>query len=94
VDNSPPEVAIRYPSQGQRFVYPQESDIAFQVDAADELNLAAVEFYLDGKLLATRRAAPFVVPWQGRIGQHTLRVRAVDLAGNSAEDSLTFEIGR
>jgi hypothetical protein len=94
VDNSPPEVAIRYPSEGQRFVYPQESEIAFQVDAADELNLAAVEFYLDGKLLATRRAAPFVVPWQGRIGQHTLRVRAVDLAGNSAEDSLTFEIGR
>lgn len=94
VDNQAPEVEIRYPQEGQRFIYPQDQVIAFQVEASDELGLAVVEFKLDGKLINSLTTPPFTVPWNASIGKHTLSVIANDAAGNQSEARLRFTVER
>jgi membrane peptidoglycan carboxypeptidase len=94
VDNQPPEVSIRYPQEGQRFTVPQDSVITFQASASDDLELAALEFYLDGRLINTLTAPPFAVPWEARAGEHTLTVKVIDGASNTAESTISFEVSR
>ena len=94
VDNQPPEIAIRYPDEGQRFELSPDDSLTFQVDASDDLGLATVEFYLDGKRLVSLNAPPFAFAWQESPGDHTLRVEAIDEAGNASEATRNFMIER
>lgn len=94
VDNNPPQVSIRFPEEGQRFIYPLESTVTLQAVASDDLELATVEFYVDNRLVTTLTTPPFAVPWQAKLGQHTLRVQAYDHAGNVSEAALTFVVER
>ena len=94
IDNRPPEVSIRYPENGQDFTYPKDSMITLEADASDDLELVTVIFYLDETLIASLNSPPYVVPWEVRIGEHSLRVRAVDLAGNYSEEQIEFKVTR
>ncbi|HEX6304062.1 MAG TPA: transglycosylase domain-containing protein [Anaerolineales bacterium] len=94
VDNEAPEVEIRYPQAGQRFNYPQDRVITFQVDASDNLGLAVLEFIVDGELINTLAIPPFTVPWDASPGTHTLSVVAEDGAGNQSESALRFVVER
>lgn len=94
VDNQLPTLSIRYPENEQRFKYPLDSTITLQADVADDLDLAAVKFYLDDQLVSTLSAPPFAVPWSTRLGRHTLRLQALDRAGNLAESELSFVVER
>jgi len=90
VDNLPPEVEIPYPGDSSIFSATQDKSITFLVKASDNLGLAAVEFYLDGRLVITQTHPPFAPPWESSPGEHTLTVKAIDLAGNSTQVSTHF----
>jgi hypothetical protein len=94
IDNHSPEVSIRYPENGQVFTYPRDTMITLEADAGDDLELVTVIFYIDETLLASLNSPPYVVPWEMKIGEHTLRVRAVDLAGNDSEERIKFKVTR
>lgn len=94
VDNNPPEIEIRFPASGQSFQYPAMRTLTFQVEANDDLQLASVEYYLNGSLIANRRAPPYAQPWDVTLGNHELTARAIDLAGNISEDQIYFTVQR
>ncbi len=94
VDNVPPVLQILYPAEGQRFAYPLQNAITFQVQVSDDLGIQRVEFLVDGVSVSSLTQAPFAAPWEGGLGQHTLTVRATDLAGNVTETNITFVIER
>lgn len=94
VDNHPPEVSIRYPEEGEGFSTSQDNVITFQASASDDLELAAVEFYLDGQLVNSLTAPPFAVPWEAKAGKHKLTVKAIDGANNITESTVSFQVQR
>jgi membrane carboxypeptidase/penicillin-binding protein PbpC len=94
VDNQPPEVSIRYPQDAQRFAIARDKVITLQASASDDLELSAVEFYLDGRLINTLTAPPFAEPWEARAGEHTLTVKAIDGANNTSVSTVSFEVSR
>ncbi|MBA4380537.1 MAG: hypothetical protein C0393_07690, partial [Anaerolinea sp.] len=93
IDNTPPQVAILYPAEGQKFNRAQDKQIAFQAQVSDAY-LAGVEFYVDNVLVGKVSAAPFSLLWPASIGQHTLRLVAHDRAGNEVEAKVDFVVAR
>jgi membrane carboxypeptidase/penicillin-binding protein PbpC len=50
-------------------------------------------WYLDGKIVGESRQEPFAFPWQAARGEHTLEVRAYDLAGNEGKsEQVRFQV--
>lgn len=94
VDNTPPELTIMDPTTGEQFMPDAGDRILLQVTASDDLVLGRLEFYLDDELYLTLWQPPFAGMWPATPGMHTLLVRAYDLAGNSSEKQLTFEVLR
>lgn len=65
---------------------------AISFESFDSLSgIAKALIYVDDKELLESQETSLVLPLQGP-GKHTLRVRILDNAGNSVEDSLEFEI--
>jgi len=89
VDNTPPAVDILYPLENESL---SGKTITFLAEATDDLALADVIFYLDGKPLHTLNTPPYALPWTAKPGAHTLVVRAVDQAGNPVEAEVKFEV--
>lgn len=85
-----------------RFLYPQEDDfvaagsyLATQIDAYDSNgDVKKLEFYLDGTLLNTFDAVPYV--WQffapDTPGPHSLKAVAYDYADNRAETQIALDL--
>lgn len=94
VDNQAPEIAVRYPDEGQQFELPLESGLTFQVDASDDLGLASVTFFVDERQLVSLDSPPYAFSWQAIPGEHTLRVQAIDEAGNFNEVERSFTVER
>jgi len=80
VDNTPPQVRIPYPVEGQ--VFTGQSTITLQAEVSDTVGLARVEWRLDGRIIGETSQPPFALVWDARRGEHRLEVIAVDLAGN------------
>ncbi len=81
-DSVPPTVAISAPANGA-----QVGDIVtITADAADNVGVAGVQFYVDGAAVGFEdTAAPYGVDWDTRSiasGSHTITARARDAAGN------------
>jgi membrane peptidoglycan carboxypeptidase len=91
VDNTPPDVEISSPLDGQT-ITGKNAAVIFQAKASDNLVLNKVEFWVDYKLLTTLNQPPLTVPWTASLGKHTLRVVASDLAGNQQEAEITFTV--
>lgn len=94
VDNQPPQVSIAFPEEGQRIALPPGEALTFEIEAGDEVELAEIEFYLDDKRLGSLSSPPFLLRWEGTPGEHRLRVRALDRAGNASEAQVTFRVER
>ena len=92
VDNQAPQVEILSPTAGQAFDQSQKL-VTLRANASDDLALKQVDFYIDGRKVASLAQAPFTYPWEVTPGKHTLTVKAQDRAGNTAEASLEFSIG-
>lgn len=94
VDNTPPEVSILFPQQGETLPLAENREISFQAQVSDNLGLSQVDFFLDGRPLGRMTGAPFRVRWTAQIGTFTLQVRATDRAGNVAEGKVQFTVRR
>ncbi|MDP9237375.1 MAG: Ig-like domain-containing protein [Chloroflexota bacterium] len=88
-DTTPPLVTLVSPSAGGAY----EGKVAVAASASDNGGVARVEFYVDGVLYRTDSRAPYSTSWNLRPvtpGSHTVTARAVDVAGNTATDSVTI----
>jgi membrane peptidoglycan carboxypeptidase len=94
IDNQAPQVLIRYPEDGQQLVLQDPEEITIQADVSDNIEVASVEYYIDGELIATILSPPFVAPWATELGEHILLVRAIDQAGNMNEARALIEVRR
>jgi hypothetical protein len=92
VDNQKPEVFIPYPEDNQQFIYKSNDFITLQAEAKDNIGLAAVVFYMDDRELIRQGQPPYAIPWRVSLGEHTLRVEAIDLAGNTSEANISFNV--
>jgi len=91
-DNTPPEVSITYPQDGDVLEYSPNSQVTFQVTASDNLSLAILDFFVDGKRIGSVETAPFSFTWNATRGKHELRVLARDRAGNESEVEIGFGV--
>ena len=81
IDNTPPVLHILNPRPGQQV---SASILNLTVDAADEVGINRVEWYMDGQLVGKTSQSPFILGWQTVPGSHSLIVKAIDLANNPA----------
>lgn len=91
IDNSPPQLTIINPTNEQQIKITPGLKALLQVEASDDLQIAKIEFYIDEQLVASLNEAPYNLPWQGLLGEHTLKVIAYDLAGNTAQSAVDFQ---
>ena len=85
LDNTPPEIRVVNPAAGTPPVRAGQQ-VVLQVEAADNLEVSEVEFYLDGALIGTFRKEPFSLRWApDSAGTYAFSARVKDLAGNQAE---------
>lgn len=94
IDNTPPQVQILAPTQGEKFTYHSGGSIMLQASAGDNLVLDRVEFVVDGELQRNLLQPPYVILWPARLGEHILLIRAYDLAGNMSEAEISYFIHR
>lgn len=92
VDNQAPEVSFLSPQAGEVMHASSNTAQVFHAQATDDLNLAKVEFYLDGKLISTLTQEPFDLAWKVVKGKHTLKALAFDLAGNTSATTVDFSV--
>jgi hypothetical protein len=82
VDLTPPTVSLSAPANGATV---SGSNLPVTANAADDIGVVGVQFFLDGALLGAEvMAPPFAVTWDttaGALGSHTLTARARDGAG-------------
>jgi hypothetical protein len=66
-----------------------------QAAVNDVFGVSRVEWIVDGKIIGDTLQEPYVQPWAGKPGNHTLLVKAYDLAGNSTStDTIDFSINK
>jgi membrane carboxypeptidase/penicillin-binding protein PbpC len=87
VDNTPPLVSVTYPVPGQTFDQQSQRQITLQAEIQETVGLQKVAWYIDGGLVGQSFQPPFSLPWTAAAGEHSLIVKAVDLAGNPGESS-------
>ncbi|HSQ27788.1 MAG TPA: transglycosylase domain-containing protein, partial [Anaerolineales bacterium] len=92
IDNQAPKITIEQPYPGEILSAPKNEEFIFQADVQDNLGIQKVEFYLDGKILAGRFVSPFIATWRPVIGEHTLKIIAIDQAGNQTSTETSFTI--
>jgi hypothetical protein len=85
VDNTPPVVKLTYPSPDQQFSYPDQRLITLLADIQETVGLQMVDWFVDGDKIGETSQAPYSLPWVAGIGEHSLVVKATDLAGTVGE---------
>lgn len=94
VDNTAPDMILITDLSGGEIPYQAGKDLFLEVRFPNPSEIEEVEFILDDELLASRRVAPFIIPWRLVPGIHTLEVRAEDQAGNQTQLNLEFSVVR
>lgn len=86
VDNKAPRVSLTLPLDGQVVKAGSTRDFAIEAEVSDGSDVVRVVFYVDDRAVATRTLAPWSMRWPiGAVGEHVVRARATDAAGNSAD---------
>ena len=94
VDNTEPEIILITDLSDGEVPYQWGTDLLLEVRFSNPSEIEEVEFFMDGKLLSTKKVGPFVHPWRLALGSHDLVVIALDQAGNEAELSVEFSVVR
>ncbi len=92
VDNEAPLIGLVFPLNGAELALSEHPQIVFQPRVSDNLFVASVEIWLDGRQLASLDAPPFATTWNARRGGHTLRIVARDRLGNQAALEVSFTV--
>jgi hypothetical protein len=88
VDNQPPQVTLAEPVGGAQYKLGQDLYVPLQAEPDDNVQMAVVEFYRDGELIATSEEWPYTARWDiTEAGDYTFWVVGYDAAGNSAESA-------
>jgi hypothetical protein len=90
-DTTPPTVSFSSPTNGATV----SGTITVQINASDNVGVAAVSLYLNGALLSTKTAAPYTFSLDTTRfanGSYTLRAVAADAAGNTAGAQISLSI--
>jgi hypothetical protein len=86
VDNAPPTVTITAPPVGGQYRVGESIYVPLQAEPDDNVQMAFVEFYRDGLLVATSEEWPYTSRWEiDATGQFEFWAVAYDAAGNHAE---------
>ena len=87
VPNEAPSVTLTSPAAGTTYTAP--ATVALAAAAADsDGQVAKVEFYANGALVATDTASPFEVTWSNvAAGTHLLMARAIDNLGGATDSA-------
>ncbi|MDD2735607.1 MAG: Ig-like domain-containing protein, partial [Desulfuromonadaceae bacterium] len=91
VEQSPPTVDISSPADSVNV----SGTVLISVNAADNVGVTKVEFYVNGVLKATDTGAPYSYSWDTSSvasGTYTLMVKAFDAAGNVGQSSRTVTV--
>lgn len=91
LDNTPPQVTVTSPQDGQAISAAQEAQLALQAQVSDPF-LTQVEFFIDDVKVGEFTSGPFGLLWSPVAGGHTFRVTAADRAGNTAEAQVHFSV--
>jgi peptidoglycan/xylan/chitin deacetylase (PgdA/CDA1 family) len=84
IDTQPPEVAITSPGNLAVVL----GTVTVKANASDNVGIAQVRFYVDGRLIGTSTIPPYQATWQASgIGVRTLSAEAQDLAGNVTDSA-------
>jgi membrane carboxypeptidase/penicillin-binding protein PbpC len=92
VDNELPQVQIVSPTSDQEITFSTQASLVLQASVRDNLEISRVEFIIDRNPVAALQEAPYLISWRAVRGEHTLLVRAFDLAGNESETALKFTV--
>jgi hypothetical protein len=93
IDIVPPSVLITFPTAGSVFTAGDTVEIV--ADAQDNIGIQRVEFSIDGQLKITDTSRPYSYIWDTTgfgAGQHTIYVKAYDLAQNSNAQLISVTI--
>jgi hypothetical protein len=91
LDNTPPDVSIQYPTDGQEISLEEEPYLIYRSTVQDAF-LEQVVFYLDGLQVGTTASEPFWLILPAELGEHILRVEAVDRVGNTSQVEVRFTV--
>jgi len=92
VDNTPPELEFVTDIPGGEVAYQQDKELLFEVKFENNSEIDQVDFYLNGNLIASRKVAPYLVPWSVAVGDYELEIIARDQAGNTADYSISYTV--
>ncbi|CAH2031411.1 Ig-like domain-containing protein [Trichlorobacter ammonificans] len=85
-DTTAPTVSLAAPANNASV----SGSVSLTANAADNVGVSKVEFYLDGALLATDNSAPYQFSWDSSsaaAGSHTVMAKAFDAAGNVGQSA-------
>jgi Bacterial Ig domain/Gametolysin peptidase M11 len=88
-DTTPPALSITNPAAGALL---PSNRLTISANASDSSGVSAVEFWVDGVMLARDTSAPYSAVWNTRklaAGNHSIRVRAIDAVGNVSEQTVS-----
>src|SRR6478736_6368557 len=91
--DAPTSLSVRITSPMGRTGEPGTVRIVAQVRASPGIPLQAVQFWVDGNLLATVSNPPFATNWDdvNPFNPNEIKVEATDSLGNRATDSVTLK---
>jgi hypothetical protein len=90
-DTTAPAVSFSAPASGATVA----GTTTVSANASDNVAVTRVDLYLDAALYASKTAAPYSFAWNTLAtadGAHTLKLVAVDAAGNSANTSMAVTV--
>jgi len=93
VDNTVPEGKIIYPVESQSIVRSSQDTITLQADVFDNVGIASLEWWLDGKLVGKNSKTPYSYPISITSGEHRLSMHVFDIAGNKLQtEEINFTV--
>jgi membrane peptidoglycan carboxypeptidase len=87
VDNVPPSIHITYPTDGSQ-ISSVNHIVTLNTDVTDEVSVADVQWWVDGRQVGERTEPPFTYLWSSTPGKHILQIKASDNAGNQSESTI------
>lgn len=91
-DATPPTVSLTAPVNGSSV----SGLVNVAASVSDNVGISKVEFFVDGILKSASNSSPYVFSWDSKTvvnGSHVIKARSYDTSGNTAESSVTVNVG-